>query len=294
VVFFGFKAQPAEKTPFRDVRIRQAYSMTLDRDLFIDTWGNVSRFKTQGVPVDTAWNTAVASTVFKGWWLDPMGKDFGPNAQYFQRNIAEAKKLLTAAGHPNGLEVIANQISDNGYGPNYARQIEVMEGFANEAGFKFTKALQGYTTNWPSEFRDSAGFFDGLAYRLQPSSSDPGDQLYAEYNRGGSQYYGFDPNGRGLTSKDASTFAGDPTADDLTGKMRTEFDDAKRKSYAQELQRYLGKQQYKHLGLAAATGFQLSWPAVKNWRVLRAPTTDWGQYWASLWLDETLPPFKKA
>jgi hypothetical protein len=56
--------------------------------------------------------------------------------------------------------------------------------------------------------------------------------------------------------------------------MRTEFDDGKRKSLAQELQRYLGRMQYKHLGLAAASGFQLAWPAVRNWRVLRAPAND--------------------
>jgi hypothetical protein len=74
--------------------------------------------------------------------------------------------------------------------------------------------------------------------------------------------------------------------------MKAEFEDAKRKAYAMELQKYLGKMQYKHLGLGAATGFELAWPAVRNWRVLR--TNDWGQRWASYWLDETLPPFKKA
>jgi hypothetical protein len=74
--------------------------------------------------------------------------------------------------------------------------------------------------------------------------------------------------------------------------MKTEFDNDKRKAYAQDLQRYLGKMQYKHLGLAAATGFQLAWPAVRNWRVLR--TNDWGQTWPSYWIDDTQPPFKKA
>jgi ABC-type transport system substrate-binding protein len=293
VVFFGFKASPPERTPFRDVRVRQAYSMSLDRDLFIETFGNVSRFTSQGVPVDTAWSSAVLPSVFRGWWLDPRDtKEFGPNSQYYERNIAEAKKLLAAAGHTNGLDVIANQIGSNDYGANYARGIEVMEGFASEAGFRFQKAIQGYTTNWPSEFRDSNGFFEGVAYRLQPGASDPGDQLYAEYNKAGSQYYGFDPDGKGLTSKDSSTFIGDRTCDDLTNKMKLEFEDAKRKSYAHELQRYLGKMQYKHLSLGAATGFQLAWPAVRNWRVNR--TNDWGQLWPSLWLDDTQPPLRRA
>ncbi|HLF77637.1 MAG TPA: ABC transporter substrate-binding protein [Dehalococcoidia bacterium] len=292
VVFFGFKAQPADRTPFRDLRVRQAYALSLDRDLFVETFGNISKFTSQGVPIDTAVTSAVSPAVYQGWWLDPKGKDFGPNAQYYQRNIAEAKKLMSAAGHANGLTVASN-VADSGYGPNYNRGVEVMEGFASEAGFKFNKVIQGYTTNWPSEFRDSGGFFDGIAYRLQPGASDPGDQLYAEYNKGGSQYYGFDPDGKGLTSKEASTYIGDPTCDDLTNKMKTEFDDAKRKAYAHELQKYLGKMQYKHLSLGAATGFQLAWPAVRNWRVLQG-VNDWGQLWASYWLDETQPPLKKA
>jgi ABC-type transport system substrate-binding protein len=292
VVFFGFKATPPDKTPFRDVRVRQAYSMTLDRALFTETFGNVSKFTSQGVPIETAWATAVSPTVYKGWWLDPQSKDFGPNTQFFQKNIAEAKKLLTAAGFASGLTVVSHQ-SDSGYGPNYNRGIEVMEGFANEGGFRFQREIQGYTTNWPSEFRDGGGYFEGVAYRLQPSASDPGDQMYAEYSKGGSQYYGFDPNGKGLTSKDPASFSGDPTCDDLTQKMKLEFDDGKRKGYAQELQRYLGKMQYKHLSLGAATGFQLAWPAVRNWRVLQG-INDWGQLWSSYWVDESLPPNKRA
>jgi ABC-type transport system substrate-binding protein len=289
VVFFGFKASPPEATPFRDIRVRQAYSMSLDRDLFVDTFGNVSKYTSQGVPVNTAWNTSVLSTVYKGWWADPQGKDFGENAKYFQRDIAEAKKLLSAAGFANGIEVISNQIGGPDYGPNYATQIEVMDGFAAEAGFRYKKAIQDYRTNWTADFRDSSGWFEGMAFRLQPGASDPGDQMYAEYNKGGSQYYGFDPDGKGLTAKDASTFIGDRTCDDLTNKMKTEFDNDKRKQYAQELQRYLGKMQYKHLSLGAATGFQLAWPAVRNWRVHRTP--DWGQLWASYWVDQTQPPF---
>ena len=42
--------------------------------------------------------------------------------------------------------------------------------------------------------------------------------------------------------------------------MRTEFDDNKRKGYAQDLQRYLGKQQYQLDALGSATGFQLPGP----------------------------------
>ena len=71
----------------------------LDRDLFAETWYNVPKFTSQGLPVDTRLELArVKADEFAGWWLDPKGKDFGPNAKYYKHDLAEAKKLMAAAG----------------------------------------------------------------------------------------------------------------------------------------------------------------------------------------------------
>ena len=86
------------KSPFLDERVRQAFSMSIDRDLYMDTFLNVAKFQSEGLPVETRWNTGLAAT-FDGWWLDPKGKNFGPNAKYYKHDIAEAKKLLAAAGY---------------------------------------------------------------------------------------------------------------------------------------------------------------------------------------------------
>ena len=32
--------------------------MAMDRDLYLDTWANISKFKADGLEVETAWNTA--------------------------------------------------------------------------------------------------------------------------------------------------------------------------------------------------------------------------------------------
>jgi len=98
-VVFGFR--PTEKAPFRDERLRQAFSMTWDRDQFIDVQFNVSGFRNQGIPIETSWSTAVQNNYFGSWYLNPQGKDFGPNAKYFKRDVAEAKKLMAAAPTPS-------------------------------------------------------------------------------------------------------------------------------------------------------------------------------------------------
>ena len=77
--------------------------MSWDRDLCIDAFYNVDEFEAEGLPVETRWNTDCRATG-TGWWLDPQGKDFGPNAKYFKHNVAEAKKLLAAAGFANGFD----------------------------------------------------------------------------------------------------------------------------------------------------------------------------------------------
>ena len=49
LMWFGWKPSPADKTPFRDERLRQALSMSIDRDTFLDTFYNVSALKKEGI-----------------------------------------------------------------------------------------------------------------------------------------------------------------------------------------------------------------------------------------------------
>ena len=52
----NFGWQPEGRSPFVDERVRQAVSMAIDRDLFIDTVSNVAPFRSEGLPVETRWN----------------------------------------------------------------------------------------------------------------------------------------------------------------------------------------------------------------------------------------------
>ena len=88
----------APTSNFKDERVRQAWMMTQDRDLFLDAYSNVSTFEAEGVEVDTFYEAAMQCDTWKGWYLDPRDKAFGPNAKFFKKDVAEAKKLMAAAG----------------------------------------------------------------------------------------------------------------------------------------------------------------------------------------------------
>ncbi len=269
-----------QKSPFRDERVRQAYSMALDRDLFIDTFGSVSAYRAQGLPVDVVWNSPALRLDYNEWCLDPRSKDFGPNAKYLQHNIAEAKKLLSAAGFPNGLDVDAAYIKTSEYGEDFPRRVEVALGMVAEAGIRSKITAIDYTTEFRPKYVDARGDFDGVAYR-RASTGTPRSEFFAVYHSKGSQFNGFSASG-------TSNFGGDPEYDALTSKMQREFDSKTAISLGNELQRLEAKRQYTPYFPGGASGFDLAWPVVGNFGVYQGETR---RVW---WIDETKAPVKRA
>ena len=283
-MFFGYKN--TAKGMFRDKRLRQAFSMAIDRDLFADTWFNVPKFTSEGFPVETFWSSAVEPTEFTGWFMDPRDKNFGPNSKYYNLNIAEAKKLVSAAGFPNGVDYVATRAGGN-YGPEYDRQIEIMEAMAAEAGFKPTANVVNYQNELIPNYQTVQGEFEGTGWMLRPqSSSDPIDKL-AEYIFSGSgpNFIGFDAQAKGDHS-------GDPYVDDQIRKSRVERDTEKRKQIMADLQRHLGDQMYLIRPVVGATQFQLVWPVVRNFLYFRTGRrSEENQYF---WIDPTQKPLSSA
>jgi len=282
-VFFGW-TPVAENTAFKDERVRQALSMSLDRDLYIDTFYNVEKFRSQGLPVETKWH-AVFGAGSGAWMLDPRSKDFGANARYYMKDITEAKRLLAAAGYANGLPVISNYISGRQLGTDHQKQIQVLEQMAAEAGFQPSANLIDYVSEYP-KFRDGRGKFTGWAYVSTPAPGNDAVTLlnYRYYSKGGVNFLGFDVAGKGDDS-------GDPAVDSQIEKARREFDIEKRKSIVYDLQRYLAKAQYCIPNPGVASGFTLAWPVLGNFQAFqgekRGVNFDW-------WIDDAQPPLKKA
>ena len=283
--FFGWNPALGAKTPFRDRRMRQALSAAWDRDLFIEANYNVGEFAKQGIELETRWNTAVYS-VADGWWLDPKGKDFGPNARYFKFDLAEAKKLVSAAGYANGLDIDAQYVTTGQYGANFNRQVEVLMNFAREAGMRMTTKPVDFSTDWRPKIADSAGDFEGISFRIFPEGSqDWGDRLYSVYHpKGGLNY-------TGLFNTDTSTWKnGDPKLTEIIEKVRSEFETPKRVELIKEFQRLDAAEMYRPRFPGSAAGLGIVWPVVRNERVeVGGDIAYVGQ-----WLDPTKPPLGKA
>ena len=277
------------RTPaFRDERVRLAMQMSFDRETWIDTLLNGANFEKAGLAIEKSWLGPFPNTgkTFEGWRLEPRDeKSFGPNAKYYQHNIEEAKKLLTAAGFGTGLDVTASYPAPGG------ADIPARHGMASEAGFRFKENPVDNVTEFIPKYRDVQADFEGVCYKgTIVVSADPVDRMSSLFwSKSGSAFMGFDSGGKGDGS-------GDPFVDQTLEKARTEPDLAKAKSLLNELERYLAPKAYGiHVGLAGATAFHMAWPAVGNFWALQGsyhsnvytPSTRW-------WVDDTKPPFKPA
>jgi peptide/nickel transport system substrate-binding protein len=283
-----FGLLPEGKSPFLDERVRQAVSMSWDRDLYIEVFHNISKFAAEGLPQETRWHSQVWAG-HEGWWLDPQGKDFGPNAKYFKHDIAEAKKLMAAAGHPNGFN-IRSSYPVSGTGSDVKRLAEVLDGMAGDIGIKTTVGPIDYATEYIPIYRDGSGQYEGWAYH-SISGSNPGSlspvrgtaDMY--WPKAGVTFKGFSTSGKNDQS-------GDPTLTSMLEKARIERDTEKRRSLLFDVQRHLGKAMWGLLQPGAATSFEMAWPAVGNYSVWFPTGVGWAHY--QWWLDQTKPPFTSA
>jgi peptide/nickel transport system substrate-binding protein len=288
---FGFHTQntcafgwlPAGQSPFRDERVRQALSMSYDRDLFIETFNNVSKFEAEGVPMDATWYTTLGPA--PGWRLDPKSKDFGPNAKYYEYNLDEAKKLLAAAGYPNGLDVRSHYVSSPSLGgdPDFQKSAQVRDGMAAEAGFRTSVNILDPNTI-PQTY--NSGEYEGWYYRSgRQGAEDAVSWLEYRYRtNAGPGFLGFDVKGIGDKS-------GDPEVDSLISKARGELDANKRRAIVHDIERYLAKAMYTVNIPGIASNIQMAWPALQNFLVFHGDRRSTPFAW---WLDETQPPFNKS
>jgi peptide/nickel transport system substrate-binding protein len=238
-----------DQKPFSDVRVRQAISHAIDRQGIIDATA-------EGVGV---FNAAVPAALKD--WAVPVNQ-LGEGAKYFKHDPAEAKRLLAAAGYPNGFP---GSVCFTTYGSTIltdAAQLVLKN--LKDVGIEAKLDQKEYGAYITSCFY---GKFDSMTYGPQTPFLEPDSFLYG-------QYYPGEPRNQ--------SHINDPVLADLLVRQRRTFELAKRRDLVAEIQRYLAKQQYY---VATASGVYVAvWDgALKNY----GPNLgyDYGGRLLAAWLD---------
>jgi ABC-type transport system substrate-binding protein len=270
-IYFGWN----EGSPFRDERVRRAVSMLIDRDSYIDVFTNFSKFRKEGLDVGVRWYSHI-SPAFEGVWLDPQDeKALGEGAKNFRLDAAEAKKLLSAAGHANGVDTDAYHIGVGAYGPTFPKTVEVTQEMLRQGGIRANSNVLDYQQEYIPKYYFSKGSFKGMAFGPDTLFPDPGDYLFAIYHSKGSRLH----------------VAPDAELDRMIDQQRRELDRPKRIQMIHEVQRYLARQMYTVPWGGVITPLTLTWPWVRNLGVYRSyPNSTGTSLQESLihfWIDQT-------
>ena len=200
-----------DQKPFSDVRVRHAMSHAIDRQGIIDAVA-------EGVGV---YNAAVPAAL-KDWAL-PVDQ-LGESAKYYKHDPAEAKRLLAAAGYPNGFQA---SVCFTTYGSTVlVDSMQIVLKNLKDVGINATLDQKEYGAYITSCFY---GNFPSLTYGPQTPFLEPDSFLFG-------QYYPGEPRNQ--------SHINDPVLADLLVRQRRTFELPKRKELVNEIQRYLAKQQY--------------------------------------------------
>jgi peptide/nickel transport system substrate-binding protein len=241
-----------DRPPFNDVRVRRALSMAIDRQRQLDTVYEGHGILTAGVP-----------------WIyyqdaKPSAKDLGP---WWQHRPAEAKKLLTEAGHPNGFETTLFYYE---YFPQMTSQVQlVQQDLKRHLNINVRISKLDYTSYYG---RYVEGKWDGLAWGFQSGHAVGLDERAYVY----------------MHSKSTKNFfrVNDPVIDELTLKLRQTPDRTEQRATARRIveREY---DQVLRMWMPHGSNFVLFQPHLRNVAggVLRGTIGYGSPTIARLWLD---------
>ena len=237
--FFPFKDKTS---PFQDIRMRQAVSMAIDRDTI-----NKVTYNGTGKP-------AYVLPVGFGKWALQEGDLSPQTAPFYKYNPAQAKQLLSAAGHA-GYQVKL------GYTTNFAPFAQLpgiaqtINSMLNAVGFQSTLVGCDYTDCYigggrGARFGNRPG--DEVYLGGFTTFSGPDEALYNYYDSHSSA------NSDGLQ---------DPKLDALIDHARTVLgQDAQAQAY-KDVQRYMADQVYAAWGMPQSPNHTMIQPRLQNYSV---------------------------
>ncbi len=200
-----------DQKPFSDARVRQAMSMAIDRQAIIEA-------VLEGVG---SMNPAVPAALKE--WSIPFDK-LGEGAKYYKYDPAEAKKLLAAAGYPNGFP---GTMCFTTYGSTIlVDTMQLVQKDLKAVGIDVKIDQKEYGAYIATCFY---GKFDSMTFGPQTGFLEPDNFLFG-------QYYPEELKNQ--------SHINDPVVADMLVRQRRTLDLAKRREIIYDIQRHLAKQQY--------------------------------------------------
>jgi ABC-type transport system substrate-binding protein len=284
--------------PWKDERLRQAVAMLIDREALIDLNTGHTGFREEGLNLDIRYHSVVGAG-WEGYWIDPTDeKRFGDNARFFKYNPAEARRLISAAGLPDGFDTLLHYNGGSQYGPVYTRTAEIVSGMLSAGGIRARLDPRDYG-DWLPNYHyaytaaQNAGKpvrgFSGICYRVANSYPTVATQLFSTLHKDGARFEGMTPDGK-------NPQLGDPDVNQMLFAIRREFDVSKQQVLVQDFARFMARKAYDIPNLPfSALSYSLSWPVIGNLGVYRGwpagtPVTETSIH---LWVDETQPPLSR-
>lgn len=171
---FMFFSPDALGTWAKDPRVRQAISMSLNRDDLMELGYNVKKLKEAGIKVETPWHNLLPAGE-TAWWVDPTGPKMGDAGKYFKYNPTDAKALLSAAGFPNGVDAGTYQYTANRYGKLFNDIAEANASYMSAVGIKTATEVQDYSSKYITQ--TFIGNFQGVAFGYETPFPEAGSYL---------------------------------------------------------------------------------------------------------------------
>jgi ABC-type transport system substrate-binding protein len=271
-VFFDFRPN----SQWLDERLRQALSMTIDRDLLTDSLNNVDGFRKEGIDMDIRWNSIVGVGEAE-FWLDPQGKDFGPNAKYFKHDLAEATKLVKATGRDKVQSPWVYPAPPQ-YGAPFQQAVQILYNMYNEGPFNFKADPRDYPTDYSKRVivgsRLTGGHdFEGVADGGVTSFPEVDSWIGTHFLPGGT-FFTFEEN---YPKPDDKWFS-------MIKAQQVEQDRKKRAEIIKDWQRYAAQTMFVIPASGQVPSFQIAWPWAGNFGAFatRGDAID-----STLWLDKS-------
>ena len=240
-----------DKAPFNDPRVRQAFSLAVDRKKWVAQYLEGQGWEDHG-PVPAP---------MREWKLPT--SELGEGAKWLQHNPALAKKMLAEAGFPNGMKVKCTNWP--GYGPEYVEELELLAFSLKQIGVELQIVNEEYGNYIRGSF---LGKFDETSWGPSSLFTEVDGYLYNFFRTG-------EPNNR--------SHVADTQLDVMLDAQRRYTSRSSRKKVIDDIQRYAAERAY-YLYTPYPKNVSSWTPWVKNYGCKNS--FDRGAQLEVVWLDK--------